>query len=298
MTESTVFYCEMCKEKHSRIEPRAQCPTCGRTFCHDSLADVIAVNVKKCPYCDKLLKEFTGLSWELKSQLTPATEYVPPENAKKSKKPQPRNLKNAGRKVTRTDEAWSNERSPARVQMSEKRRAMNYNPFKKTRRSSGKRRKRGKPNMFGMSGSTQVFAVFLAFIFIFLLYQTNPDVFPDLEELQNFETAPLVDCKFQFELAGDTWGDVTDGWISVYEDNTSDMILETAEIRYSSFTSARYYDPEAHFHIRYSGSLIWAEQNRSLLLADDFIWGRSDFPTEPATVQITDMFLDRINATG
>ena len=101
MTESTVFYCEMCKEKHSRIEPRSQCPVCGRTFCHESLVNVIQAGLSNCPYCEGAIKDFSNLSWEIKSSLIPTTTFAPKE--KETTKPIVRNQT----KITKSEEAWS-----------------------------------------------------------------------------------------------------------------------------------------------------------------------------------------------
>lgn len=322
MTESTVFYCEMCKIKHSRIDPRAQCPTCGRTYCHESLSDMIAVHVKSCPYCPELLKNFTGLSWEIKQSLVPTTEYVAPENRSKvdlleksgvitTKKKFVVNEKGeAGEvrvytppKIHPVDEAWSNDpniRGVASKKEEEEKewiRHETYGPsvIKKKRRSS-KRRKRGRKRIvLGMSAQLQGLVVVVGIVLIFVLY---PNFYNDLATLWTGPTDnPPIDCKFSFSIRGKpAYGEVNDGWITIYEDHNTAMALETQEIKYGMFTSARYYEPTTLFHIRYARSVFWADQNRTLLLAADFLG--SDWPDSPATIDIVPMFLQPLNTTS
>lgn len=81
MSNPEPFYCMLCESKHSRLEPRARCPQCGREFCHSSLEQSLSIGVNKCPFCPELLQNFSHLSQKLKEQLSGTVEFIPDEDA-------------------------------------------------------------------------------------------------------------------------------------------------------------------------------------------------------------------------
>lgn len=355
MMENSYFYCEMCETKHSRIEPRAQCPACGRRYCHKSLENVLQTGVKKCPYCDGAIEKFSGLSWALKEQLGGMQTFEPEEDTV-TKYLAGKKLVYKKEDAPQIQEAWSNEiqdfnfPTVKKADLIDNGVAMDedvlhiesileekaeeidnrvlsvYGAMEKKDReavakSAWKARRRKRHHRFGKPKKPRSgFADRQMEIMKALQPTTKPTFYrfaragfiAAILVLSSLVLIPIItglmgvgdnigipmDCKFRFGLYGD--GEfATDGQIAIYEDAGDTHALEVGIIRTGWFTSARYYEPTSLIHIRYTGSDIWGDQNRTVIVLHDYIGGEENFPrdTPGMIVEIKAMFLTRQNTT-
>lgn len=262
LSDPEPFYCMLCESKHSRLEPRARCPQCGREFCHKSLEESLSTGIKKCPFCPELLQNFSHLSQRLKEQLSDRVEFVPEKDDTTKKDVIDANL--IDENTAFDDIILETEGQIAKVAETVSTKTWKTRK-KKYGRSGHKRKTKHQKNDTILGLPTKVFFTMGLVITLILVYPVLRNVYELNPEIAD-PSGRSQSMKFSLEVRdASSLEAVTDGEVIIAFANDPKIIIEYLIVSAGKISTVLYYDNGIELFIAYQNG-SWEDYNCTMTI--------------------------------